>query len=240
MNRTLTYISIGAMCAFSASGQAGMTLTSAPFPASPASTSAFNAIGTFNFGNQKARLEAAGQSTLQGGNPGNGWWGPNTGTGGLQRSWEVIWNNTAGTVTFNVYANNDYTSLAMTMTQTPTFVAGNTLVGLDIGSRLSSTAHGFTYANVEFNGGNGFVAVPAANASYSGNANYNNYFKLNGALNDFTLRGQAQFTSGTVTSDGMRFFINGRQGLGEPAVPGPAAALPFVVGLLAAAKRRRK
>jgi hypothetical protein len=231
-----TSIAIGALAlaAIAGSAQASLTLTSAAFPASPASTSAFNAIGTFNYGNQKARLSAAGRSDLQGGNPGNGWWGPNDGSGGLQRSWEVIWNNTAGTVTFNVYANNDYTGLAMTMTQTPVFTPGNTLVGLDIGSRLSAANHGFTYSNVEFNDGGGFVSVPGANASYSGNANYNNYFALTGTLSDFTLRGQAQFTSGTVTSDGMRFFINGRQ-----AIPTPGAAAVLGLGGLLAARRRR-
>lgn len=232
-----TSIAIGALAlaAMAGSASASLTLTSAPFPASPASTSAFNAIGTFNFGNQKARLSAAGQTDLQGGNPGNGWWGPNTGTGGLQRSWEVVWNNTTGAVTFNVYANNDYTGLAMSMTQTPTFVAGNTLVGLDIGANMSGVAgRSFQYTNVEFNDGGGFVSVPGANALYDGVPNTNNYFALSGTLGDFTLRGQAQFLSGTVTSDGMRFFINGRQ-----AIPTPGAVALLGMGGLLAARRRR-
>jgi hypothetical protein len=217
------------------SAQASMTLTSAPFPGSPASESLFNAIGTFNFGNQKARLSAAGQSDLQGGNPGNGWWGASDGSGGLQRSWEVIWNNTAGTITFNVYANNDYTGLAMTMTQTPLFAAGNTLVGLDIGANMSGVAgRSFQYTNVEFDNGGGFVSVPGANALYDGVPNTNNYFALNGTLGDFTLRGQAQFLSGFVTSDGMRFFINGRQ-----AIPTPGAVLVLGLGGLLATRRRR-
>ena len=212
-----------------------MTLTPASFPGGT-TTSLFNAIGTFNFGNQKARLEAAGQSTVQGGNPGNGWWGPNDGSGGLERSWEVIWNNTSNTVTFNVYASNDFTGLpAMTMTQTPTFTAGNTLVGLDIGARLTSASHAVTIADVEFDDGGGFVAVASANGSYTGNANFNNYHALGGTLGDFTLRGTAQFTSGTVTSDGMRWFVNARQG----AIPAPGAAALLGLGGLLAARRRR-
>jgi hypothetical protein len=215
-----------------------LTLAAAPFPASPASTSAFNAIGTFNFGNQKARLSAAGFADLQGGNPGNGWWGPNTGTGGLQRSWEVVWNNTTGTVTFNVYANNDYTGLAMTMSRTPAITLGNKLVGLDIGANMGGTpGRNFQYTNIEFNDGSGFVSVPGANAAYNGVPNTNNYFSLNGALTDFTLRGQAQFTSGTVSSDGMRFFINGRQAVPEP---GTMAALGLGVATMIRRKRSAK
>lgn len=236
MMKALFSIGALALAACAGSAQATITLTSAPFPGSPASSSAFNAVGTFNFGNQKARLSAAGQTDLLGGNPGNGWWGPNTGTGGLQRSWEVVWNNTAGSVTFNVYANNDYTGLAMTMTQTPVITLGYTLVGLDIGANMSGVVgRNFHYTSVEFNDGGGFVSVPGANAVYNGVPNTNNYFALNGTLGDFTLRGQAQFTSGTVTSDGMRFFINGRQSI----IPEPAAAaLLAPVGLLLARRRR--
>ena len=227
-----TSIAIGALAlaAIAGQSQASITLTQASYPSG--TTSLFTAVGTFNFGNQKARLEA--DTTQQGGNPGNGWWGPADGTGGLQRSWEVIWNNTASSVTFNVYENNDYTNLAMTMTRTATLNVGNTLVGLDIGSRLGSSTFGFTYSNVEFNDGGGFVSVPAANASYSGNQFFNNYFALNGTLGDFTLRGQAQFTSGTSTGDSMRFFVDARQ-----AIPTPGAAAVLGLGGLLAARRRR-
>ena len=214
-----------------------LTLVSASFPAAPASTTAFNAIGTFNFGNQKARLSAAGHADLLGGNPGNGWWGPNDGSGGLQRSWEVIWNNTTGSVTFNIYASNDHTGpAAMSMTQTPVLTPGFTLIGLDIGARLSATNQAFTFSNVTFDNGSGFgpVAVPGANASYSGDANFNNYFTLSGTLSSFVLRGQAQFTSGTTTGDAMRFFINGRQ-----AVPEPASMTALGLGIAALLRRKR-
>lgn len=200
-------------------------------------TSAFNAIGTFNFGNQKARLTTPGQADVLGGNPGNGWWGANDGSGGVKRSWEVVWDNTTGIVTFNVFANSDYTGLAMTMSQAPIISAGNALVGLDIGANMSGTAgRSFEYSNVEFNGGSGFVAVPGANALYDGVGNTNNYFVLNGTPGSFTLRGNAQFLSGTVTSDGMRFFINGRQG--EP-VPEPITMSVLGLGLAALARRNR-
>lgn len=232
-------IAVGALAlaAVAGSAQASLTLTSAAFPASPASSSAFNAIGTFNYGNQKARLTSPGYSDVQGGNPGNGWWGANDGSGGPQRSWEVIWNNSTGTVTFNVYTNNDYTGLAMTMTQTSVITAGNTLIGLDIGANMSGVAgRSFQYTNVEFNSGGGFVSVPGANVLYNGVPNTNNYFALTGTIGDFTLRGQAQFLSGSVTSDGMRFFINGRQS----AVPAPGAlALMGAAGLVNMRRRRR-
>jgi hypothetical protein len=68
----------------------------------------------------------------------------------------------------------------------------------------------------------------------TGVANTNNYFALSGTLTNFTLRGQAQFLSGSVTSDGMRFFINGRQ-----AVPEPATMATLGLGALALVRRRR-
>ena len=77
-------------------------------------TSAFNAIGTFNFGNQKARLTTPGQADVLGGNPGNGWWGANDGSGGVKRSWEVVWDNTTGIVTF--YGTSPTSSDALTWT----------------------------------------------------------------------------------------------------------------------------
>ncbi|MCW5766369.1 MAG: hypothetical protein KIT68_10390 [Phycisphaeraceae bacterium] len=235
MNRIMISSTIAAACFITGSAMAQpMSLAQGSAPSG--SSSLFNAVGTFNFGNQKARLEAAGQTTLQGGNPGNGWWGPNTGTGGLERSWEVIWNNTLGTVTFNLYASNDFSGLpAMTMTQTPVFTAGYTLVGLDIGARLTNASMGVTISGVEFNDGSGFVSVGTANASYSGNAFFNNYHAINGTLGSFTLRGITQFTSGTTTGDSMRFFVNGIQ-----AVPTPGAAALIGLGGLAATRRRRR
>lgn len=48
------------------------------------SSTLFRGTGTANTGNQKARLELAGLSTIQGGNPGNGWF-----YGNNPRSWEM-------------------------------------------------------------------------------------------------------------------------------------------------------
>lgn len=233
LTKALLLASLG-IGALAGGANAALTLTQVAMPSN--STSLFNAIGTFNYGNIKSRLEASGQTTLQGGNPGNGWWGSNAGTGGPLRSWEVLWNNTTGTVIFNVYANSDFTGLAMTMTQTPVLAAGSTLVGLDIGARLTSSSMGVTLGNVEFDGGSGFTSVATANASYSGNAYYSNYHALSGAPGNFTLRGTAQFTAGTTTGDSMRWFVNGRQGEAIPA-PGAAALLGFA-GLTAARRRR--
>jgi MYXO-CTERM domain-containing protein len=232
-----TSLVAAALCAGALAGgaHAALTLTQDTMPAG--SGSLFNAVGTFNYGNIKSRLEASGQTTVQGGNPGNGWWGSNTGTGGALRSWEVLWNNTTGTVTFNIYANSDFTGLAMTMSQTPVLAAGSTLIGLDIGARLTSSGMGVTLGNVEFDGGSGFASIPTANASYSGNAYFSNYHALSGPLGSFTLRGTAQFTSGTTTGDSMRWFVNGRQG---EAVPAPGAAALLGMAGLAASRRRRR
>lgn len=209
MLRIVFFVLAGMLAAGSAQAADGLVKATSP----SGTSSAFNAIATFNYGNQKARLEAVGQTTVQGGNPGNGWWGAGDGSGGLLRSWEVIWNSSTGSVTFHVYSGSDYTGLAMTMSSTPSFAPGETLVGLDIGARLSSATQGVTLGNVEFNGGSGFVSVPTANASYSGDAWFNNYHALIGAPTSFTLRGTAQFTAGSVTSDGMRWFVNARQGV---------------------------
>jgi hypothetical protein len=222
------------LLATAGSAQASLTLTHATQPAG--TSSLFNAVGTFNYGNNKARLEAAGQASLQGGNPGNGWWGANDGSGGLERSWEVTWNNATGTITFNLYATDDWTgSAAMSMSRTPTFTSGYTMAGLDIGARLTSSSMGVTLANVQFDGGGGFVSVPTADASYSGDGFFNNYHALGGTLGDFRLRGIAQFTSGTTSGDSMRFFVNARQA----AIPGPGALALLGAGGLVLRTRRR-
>lgn len=242
-----TMVAAAAMLMGAGHANAALTLVQGTQPAG--TTSAFNAIGTFNLGNQKARLEAAGQTTVQGGNPGNGWWGDGTpataGTGPV-RSWEVGWNNATKTVTFNVFASSDWTgNAAMSMTRTPVLTAGNTLVGLDIGARLTSTAQSVKLDNVQFNNGSGFVDVNTAEATYSGNANFNNYHSLSGTLGNFTLRGTALFPTGSVTSDGMRFFVNARQGVApvpEPStyVAGALLALPVLLNGMRVMRRRQQ
>ncbi len=222
--KTVVQIGLFVASVTTSMSSAGLVLVQATQPAG--TSSLFNAVGTFNFGNNKARLEAAGQTTQQGGNPGNGWWGdgsPTTPGTTPVRSWEVIWNNSTGVVDFKVYASSDWTgSAAMSMSRTPVLTPGNTIRGLDIGARLTNTNQSVTLNDVQFNDGSGFVSVSTANATYSGNAFFNNYHELVGTLGSFTLRGTALFPTGTTTSDSMRFFIDARQAL--PAVPLPPAA----------------
>lgn len=232
------------------SAHAMLMLTETALPAG--TTSLFNAVGTFNFGNSKARLEAAGQTTVQGGNPGNGWWGdgsPTTAGTTPVRSWDVSWNNTTGVVTFNVYASADWTgATAMSMTQTPVFSSGNTLVGLGIGARLTSTAQSVTLDNIQFDGdGAGvgsWVDVDTAEATYSGNLFVSDYHGLlNGPLSDFVLRGTTIFPTGTTTGDSMRFFVDAQQGAGPipSSVPDGGATLGLLGSALTglAALRRK-
>ena len=132
----------------------------------------------------------------------------------------------------------------MSMTRTPVLTAGNTLVGLDIGARLAVAGSSVTLNNVQFNDGSGFVDVNTAEATYSGNAFFNNYHSLVGTLGDFTLRGTTLFPTGTTTGDSMRFFVDARQGLA--AVPEPSTyfagalvSLPLLVNGIRFMRRRK-
>lgn len=231
-------LAIGLLLAAAGTANASLSLVQSTRPAIGTS-SLFNAIGTANFGNQKARLEAAGQTTQQGGNPGNGWFNNQL------RSWIVTCDNDTNTVSFEVFASSDWTgSAAMSMTRTPTFTGTNVLLGLDIGARLSVTGSSVTLGDVQFDDGNdgGFVGVSTANATYNTNAFHNNYHALTGTLGDFALRGTAIFPTGSTTGDSMRFFINGIQG--PQLIPLPPAAWAGLstlaaVGFVGFIRRRR-
>lgn len=207
-----------------------LTLTSIPSPISGGST-LFKAVGTLNFGNQKARLEAAGTTTQQGGNPGNGWFN------NQKRSWEVLWNNATGTVSFKVYSSTDWSgNAAMSMSRTPVFASGNFLAGLKIGGRTTATGQSLELDNIQFDGGSGWVDIDSAEGTTTGNLFNEKLYKFGGSMQNWTLRGTALFPTGSVTSDGMRFEVSGVQ-----AVPEPGTMIALGLGAAALiSKRRRK
>lgn len=201
-------------------------------PSRPSGSSTlFTAVGTANTGNNKARLEPRGFARIEGGNPGNGWF-----YGTTPRSWELSWNNTTKSVSFKLFSSSDWTGPEATnglMNATPTLDPGNTLVGLSIGYRLSAANQSLNLDNIQFNSGSGWQNIDAAEGTFSGNVFSEQYFALNGTLTDWTLRGTANFPTGTTTGDSMRFFVAGVQAVPEP---GTMAAL----GLGAAAMLRRR
>lgn len=185
-----------------------MTLTKATQPAGVVTL--FNAVGIANTGGQKSRLESRGQSTRQGGNPGNGWWTSNPRP---RRSWEVIWDHATSTVTFNVYANSSWQGTpAMDPQRVPQMPAGQNIVGLNIGCRLAVAGASMRYESVQFNNGSGWVDVADANVEYSTIAFHDNYFALGGVPGSFRLRGVALFPSGATNGDSMRFYITALAG----------------------------
>ena len=228
-----------ACVAVAASAHADLTLVDGSAGSPPSGTSRVaRAVGTFvNPAGGAARLEATGLPTIEGGIGGGfGWW-----SGGVTRSWELAWNNTSSTLTFRLFASNDWSgSSAMSMTQAPVFAPGNSLAGFDFGIQLASTSFSssatFVYSDIQFDAGNGFVSVPTADNSYTVTGAFltSNYHALSGTLTDFTLRGKSTF-SGSVSSstDFARFYVDSYQ-----AVPAPGAAA--LLGLASTVRPRRR
>ena len=236
---SLTFLFLASASPEDASG--GMILTQDVQPAG--TSSLFTAVGTFQNSNFKGYLDAAGFTRLTS-NPGNNYW-----TNDAQHAWDVKWTNLAngGTVLFQIHRDSTFTSAVdMSFTRTLTFASGQTLLGLDIGSRLTVNPSSVNISNVQFDGGSGFVDVPTANHLQTSppTAFYNNYHSLAGPLGDFTLRGTADFPTGfTGSGDGMRFFIDARAGAPTTVVPEPAtfalAASGFIMLLGMRTFRRR-
>jgi hypothetical protein len=239
-----TSIAIGALAlaAIAGSANAGLSLVdgTAASPL-PGTSRVARAIGTFNntsVGAGAARLEASGRTTIQGSMAGSsGWWG-----GSVTRSWELQWNNTARTITFRLFSASDWTgSAAMAMTQAPTFTAGNDLAGFDFGYQLASTTFQtraqYSYTDIQFDSGSGFVPVPTAagGIDVQGSLFTSNYHALSGPLGNFTLRGKSTFSGAVSTSsDFSKFYVDAYQ-----AVPAPGAVAVLGLGGLLAARRRR-
>ncbi|MBI1302939.1 MAG: hypothetical protein GC172_04020 [Phycisphaera sp.] len=228
-----------ACAAVALSAHADLVLVDGSAGSPPSGTSRVaRAVGTFvNPAGGAARLEATGLATIEGGiGGGTGWW-----SGGVTRSWELVWNNTSSTLTFRVFSSNDWSgSSAMSMTQAPVFAPGNSLAGFDFGIQLASTSFSssatLVYSDIQFDAGNGFVSVPTADTSYtvSGAFLTSNYHALAGTLTDFTLRGKSTF-AGSVSSstDFARFQVDAYQ-----AIPAPGAAA--LLGLASVMRTRRR
>jgi MYXO-CTERM domain-containing protein len=238
--RTVLTAFLVASAAIGSSAGASLTLVDGGPASPPAGTStAFKAFGTFNNpSGGAARLEAAGQTTVQGSvGGGTGWW-----SGSVTRAWELSWDNSSGMATFALYSTSDWTgAAAMTMSQAPAFGAGNTLVGIDFGVRLASTTFStsatYAFSDIQFNDGSGFVGVSTADSSYtvSGSFLTSNYHALVGPLGNFTLRGKSTFSGSVSTSaDFSNFYVEGRQG-----IPAPGALALLGLAGLAGTRRRR-
>jgi hypothetical protein len=148
-----------------------LTMTQAANPSNTGWTtttgSAFASEFNYQSNNSKLRMwNRLGSSSnpTQFVNPGNTYWGPNSFNPSAprpSRSWEVIWNNTTGTMTTKIYDTENWTGAA----------------SANLSMTLPTTVFG-------------------------GQAN---------AGGDFTLRGVAQFASGTAQSTGGFYFrVNAR------------------------------
>lgn len=193
----------------------------------------FSAIGTFNVGNAKARLEASGRTPVSGGNPGNNWYG---GDPRPVRSWEVLWDNNDQLVTFNVFSSSDWTGTpAMTMAQNAILNPGASVIGINFAARTASLDQSVSIQDVQLNTGSGFTNLTTANALFTGDAFQTRYHRIDGTLTDFALRGTVQFPTGTTTGDSMRFQVSAVQ-----AVPEPASMTALGLAALALLRKRKK
>lgn len=227
MNKIVTAF---ALCAMVGSAHALSLVQVGPSPTG--SSTLFRGTGTANTGNQKARLELAGLSTIQGGNPGNGWF-----YGNNPRSWEMSWNNTNKTVSWKLFSSSDWTGPEATnglMNGAPVFQSGHDLVGLAFGRSLA-TDTSLNLDNIMFNAGSGWVDINSEEGLFTGGGFTKTYYAFNGTMTDWVLRGTANFPAGTTSSDSMRFFVEGVQ-----AVPEPGTMVALGLGLAAMARRKRK
>lgn len=133
-----------AIVAGSASASTYLTLTQA---ANPSDTGWIATTGTafaseFNYqstGNKLRLWDRNGSSSAptQAVNPGNTYWGPSNedpSANRPQRSWEVIWNNTTGSMTTRIYDTTDWTGAAsadLSMTLPNTLFGGQADAGGD-------------------------------------------------------------------------------------------------------------
>lgn len=144
MRNLMTGVVAFAIVAGSASASTYLTMTQAANPSDTGWTSTTGSAFTseFNYqstGNKLRLWDRTGSSSAptQAINPGNEYWGPNSANPGAprpQRSWEVIWNNTTGSMTTRIYDTTDWTGTAsadLSMTLPSTLFGGQADAGGD-------------------------------------------------------------------------------------------------------------
>jgi hypothetical protein len=202
------------------------TLVRAPDGDKPAAgEKLFVASGTSQRGNFKSYLDdidGFAGNRVTGETLGTPWWLD------TDRSWQVDWDASAEEVTFTLFSDDMWSTQADQISSTFTFKTFNgdafDFAGLSIGARTTNDDDTVTYSAVQFDDGNGFKAVPEANASYNGNQFSHNFFAFaetfDAKTSDFSLRGQMRIEGELTSSDNPRFDIKAVQ------VPPPAECVP--------------
>ena len=184
----------------------------------------FVATGTSQQGNPKSYLDDIDGVTgnrVEGETLGTSWWLD------TNRSWQVDWDASEQQVTFTIFSDDMWSTQADQISSTFAYKTFNgdpfDFAGLSIGARTTNDDDTVTYSAVQFDDGNGFKAVPEANASYTGGWSHNFFAfaeTFDAKASDFSLRGQMLIEGTLTSSDNPRFDIKAVQ------VPPSAECLP--------------